>query len=163
MYGGGGFPPGGGGYPPGPPGYPPGGGGYPPGGGGYPPAGQPMQPQGGFGAPPMYAPGGAPQGFGQPQFGQPQNAYGMVPHAPYGMDPMTGLPFSDKEKITAGLLQLFLGVFGAGRFYTGHTGMAIAQMLVSIFTCGIGSLWPFIDGIMMLSGQVRDDQGRPLR
>lgn len=157
MYGGGGFPPGngGGGFPPGPPGYPPGGG-YPP---GYPPAGQPMQPQGGFGAPPpMYAPGVAPQ-----PFGQPQGAYGMVPHAPYGMDPMTGLPFSDKEKLTAGLLQLLLGAFGAGRFYTGHTGMAIAQLLVTWCTCGIGAIWPFIDGIMMLSGQVRDPQGRPLR
>jgi hypothetical protein len=30
-------------------------------------------------------------------------------------------------------------------------------------TCGIGALWPFIDGIMMLSGSVRDAQGRPLR
>ncbi|MDP3276746.1 MAG: TM2 domain-containing protein [Deltaproteobacteria bacterium] len=154
MYGGGG----GGGYPPGggPPGYPPGGGppGYPP-GGGYPQQGNPygQQPQ---------------QGYGQPQYAQPpspfappQQGFGMVSHAPFGIDPMTGLPFSDKEKMTAGLLQLFL--VGAGRIYLGHMGIGIAQIVVTIFTCGIGALWPFIDGIMMLSGSVRDVQGRPLR
>ena len=42
---------------------------------------------------------------------------------------MTGQPLSDKSKIVAGILQLFLGGFGAGRFYTGHTGMAVAMIL----------------------------------
>lgn len=85
----------------------------------------------------------------------------MVPHAPFGIDPITGLPFSDKSKMVAGLLQIFLGMFGAGRFYTGHTGLAVAQLLIgSWLTCGI---WPLIDGIMMLAGKVPDAQGRPLR
>jgi TM2 domain-containing membrane protein YozV len=79
------------------------------------------------------------------------------------MDPITGLPFSDKEKLTAGLLQIFLGAFGAGRFYTGHTGLAVVQLLVVWCTCGLGAIWTTIDGIMMLTGQVRDMQGRPLR
>jgi TM2 domain-containing membrane protein YozV len=84
----------------------------------------------------------------------------MVPAAPFGVDPMTGLPFSDKDKTTAGLLQLFLP--GVGRMYIGHIGLGIAQIIVSVFTC-IGALWPFIDGIMILTGNVRDAQGRPLR
>lgn len=150
MYGGGGggFPPGGG-----PPGYPPGGAppGYPP---GYPQA-QPQNPYGAPQAPPGYAPG-----MQQP-YGMPAPGFGMVPAAPFGVDPMTGLPFSDKDKVTAGLLQLFL--IGAGRLYLGHIGLGIAQIAVSILTCGIGALWPMIDGIMMLSGNVRDVQGRPLR
>jgi hypothetical protein len=137
MYGGGGYPPGGGG----PPGYPP-----------------QQNPYGAPQAPPGYAPGAPPSPFGMPP---PAQSFGMVQGAPYGVDPVTGLPFSDKDKMTAGLLQLFL--IGAGRIYIGHTGIGIAQIAVSIFTCGIGALWPFIDGIMMLSGSVRDAQGRPLR
>jgi TM2 domain-containing membrane protein YozV len=85
------------------------------------------------------------------------------PNAPYGIEPMTGLPYSDKQKMVAGLLQIFLGSFGAGRFYTGHMGIAIAQIAVTWLTCGAGALWPLIDGIMMLTGKVTDAQGRPLR
>jgi TM2 domain-containing membrane protein YozV len=85
------------------------------------------------------------------------------PQAPYGIEPTTGLPYSDKQKMVAGLLQILLGSFGAGRFYTGHTGIAIAQIAVSWFTCGLGVFWPIIDGVMMLTGKVTDAQGRPLR
>ena len=67
-----------------------------------------------------------------------------------------------KSKVAAGLLQIFLGGFGAGRFYTGHTGMAIAQIAVTWLTCGVGGIWPFVDGILMLSGKVTDSDGRPL-
>jgi len=87
----------------------------------------------------------------------------MMPHAPYGIDPVSGMPFSDKSKMVAGLLQIFVGSFGVGRFYTGHTGLAIAQIAVTWLTCGIGALWPLVDGIMMLMGKVPDAQGRPLR
>jgi TM2 domain-containing membrane protein YozV len=87
----------------------------------------------------------------------------MQPAAPYGIDPLTGMPFSDKSKMVAGLLQIFLGSFGAGRFYTGHMGLAIAQIAVTWLTCGAGAIWPLIDGIMMLMGKVPDAQGRPLR
>jgi TM2 domain-containing membrane protein YozV len=87
----------------------------------------------------------------------------MQPGAPYGVDPMTGMPLSDKSKMTAGLLQIFLGTFGAGRFYLGYTGLGIAQIAVVWLTCGFGSIWTLIDGIMMLTGKVPDAQGRPLR
>jgi TM2 domain-containing membrane protein YozV len=83
--------------------------------------------------------------------------------APYGLDPMTNLPFSHRQKLPAGLLQIFLGGFGAGRFYTGHTGLAIAQIAATWLTCGVGGLWPLIDGILMLSGKVTDVDGKPLR
>ena len=137
---------------------------YPP----PPPGGGP--PPGGYGAPPPGAPGGYQDGYqGQGGYGPPPP--GMVPYtgapmmqmqagAPYGIDPVSGLPFSEKSKMVAGLLQIFLGWTGAGRFYTGHMGIAIAQILVGWMTCGI---WPLIDGIMMLTGKVKDAQGRPLR
>lgn len=123
----------------------------PPGGyGGPPPGGYGPPPGGGYGPPP---PG--PMGMMGPMGGAP-----MMPHAPYGIDPITGMPFSDKSKLVAGLLQIFLGSFGVGRFYTGHIGLGVAQLLLSWLTCGI---WPIVDGVLMLMGKVPDAQGRPLR
>lgn len=87
----------------------------------------------------------------------------LSPQAPFGIEPTTGLPYSHRQKIVAGLLQIFLGAFGVGRFYTGYTGIAIAQIAVSWLTCGLGALWPLVDGIMMLMGKVPDADGRPLR
>ena len=81
------------------------------------------------------------------------------PNAPLGRDAY-GRPYSDKSKVIAGVLQLLLGCFGAGRFYTGHTGMALAQL----FTCGGLGIWALIDGIMLLAGNDQTDaQGRILR
>ena len=71
-----------------------------------------------------------------------------------------GQPYSDKSKMTAGLLQIFLGGLGIGRFYTGHTGMAIGQLV----TCGGCGIWALVDGILFLTSDDRTDaQGRLLR
>jgi TM2 domain-containing membrane protein YozV len=80
--------------------------------------------------------------------------------APYGRDPITGLPYSDRYQVVAGVLQLLVPI-GLGRFYTGHTRTAVAQLLLSMFV--VGMIWAFIDGIVMLAGHPTDAQGRPLR
>ena len=97
-------------------------------------------------------PGGYP---GQPPYG------GGVPGQP--QFDQYGRPLSDKSKLVAGLLGILLGGFGAGRFYTGHTSMALAQLGVSIITCGLGALWGVIDGIMILVNGGTDAEGRTLR
>ncbi len=101
--------------------------------------------------------------YAQPTYGQPPYASGPNPAAPWGIHPVTRVPYSEKQKIVAGLLQILLGGFGAGRFYTGHTGIAILQIVVVWSTCWVGALWPLIDGVMMLAGSVTDSDGRPLR
>ena len=134
----------------------------PPAEGQQPPQGLPPQeqpPQGPPQGPPPGPPQGAPQYGGQP-YGGPQYGYaGVDPAAPFGRNPLTGEPLSDKSKLTAGLLELFLGGFGAGRWYLGDTGLALGQL----FTCGGLGIWALIDAIMMLTGNVRDKYGRPLR
>lgn len=68
-----------------------------------------------------------------------------------------------KSKMAAGLLGLFLGAYGIHNFYLGNTGRGIAQIIVTIVTCGIGSLWGFIEGILILCGSINTDaDGNPL-
>jgi TM2 domain-containing membrane protein YozV len=86
-----------------------------------------------------------------------------VTGAGFGVDPQSGLAYSSRSKVVAGLLQLLLGGLGIGRFYMGHTGMGIAQALVTVFTCGLGGIWGLVDGIVILASDVRDAQGLPLR
>lgn len=95
--------------------------------------------------------------------GQPGPMPGVSPPppAPYGYDRF-GRPYSDKMKVVAGVLQLVLP-FGIGRLYSGRTGLGIAQLLVTLLTLGLGSIWPFIDGILILVQGSDDGRGLPLR
>lgn len=69
-----------------------------------------------------------------------------------------------KSKMTAGLLGIFLGGFGIHRFYLGFTGIGVAQIIVTLITCGIGTLWGFIEGILILTGSMnKDAKGMPLK
>jgi TM2 domain-containing membrane protein YozV len=114
-----------------------------------------------------------------PQQGYPQQDYaqrqpynqsggGSHPGAPYGVAP-DGRPYSDKQQMMVGLLQLapaLFGVGGIGRMYAGQVGLGIAQLLVGWLTCGIGLLWSIIEGILILvdkNHQYTDAEGRPLR
>lgn len=131
---------------------------------------EPYGQQSPYGGQPQY--GGHPPYGWQPPYGPPQPQYGQPayggypgpgvqrdPGAPYGRHPITGQPFSDKQKLVAGLLQLLAGSVGAGRWYLGNYGVATAQLL----TCGGLGIWALIDGIMILVGNVPDKDGRPLR
>ena len=75
----------------------------------------------------------------------------------------TGNPSAEfdgqKEWLVTLLLSFFLGYFGIHRFYTGHTGIGVAQLL-TLGGCGI---WSFIDFILILVGSFKDAEGRPLK
>lgn len=126
--------------------------------------------------PAYHPPVGPQQGYPPAPGGYPPAPYGYGPPA-YGPGPYAG-HYSDKSKTTAGLLQLLLsliGVCGVGRLYAGHTGVGVTQLVgffasfclsaVFIglpFLVGIW-LWSIIDGIIMLSSDSKDGQGRLLR
>ena len=65
---------------------------------------------------------------------------------------------SDKQKLVAFLLCFFLGGFGIHRFYLGYTGIGVIQLL-TLGGCGI---WAIIDFIMILTGGLKDADGREL-
>ncbi len=73
-----------------------------------------------------------------------------------------------KSKMAAGLLGIFLGGLGVHNFYLGNTGKALAQLLITLLTCGFGSfisgIWGLIEGIMILTGSIdTDGKGVPLK
>ncbi len=130
-----------------------------------PPGYDPAQQQPQYGQPPPPAPyqdpGYQQQGFQQPGFQQPGFPQGQA-GAPYGIHPGTGIPYSDKSKLAAGLLNIFIS--GVGRMYMGQVGLGVAMLLVSIVTCGVGHLWSLIDGILILTkDDAKDAQGRILK
>ncbi|WP_231584576.1 TM2 domain-containing protein [Mycobacterium haemophilum] len=127
---------------------------------------QPWSDPAGSGSPPPQPPPGYPSGYppSYPQYPGPGGYFD--PAAPWGRHPVTGQPLSDKSKIVAGLLQLlgFIGIVGIGRIYLGYTGLGIAQLLVGIFTCGLGAvIWGIVDALLILTDKVSDPSGRPLR
>lgn len=66
---------------------------------------------------------------------------------------------SDRSRITAGLLGIFLGPLGLHRIYLGYVLIGLL-MLATGGGCGI---WSMIDAIRVLLGQVPDASGKTLR
>ena len=71
---------------------------------------------------------------------------------------------SSKKFVTSLLLCFFLGGFGAHRFYTGHTGTAILQLILTFTLIGalISGPWVLIDLISIICGNFRTGDGRVL-
>lgn len=135
------------------------------------PAAWPQAQQGPGGASTGPVPG--PQGTGYPPSGSPAAQGSPYPGPSYGAASPVGAPGawhqpvgpggswtqeSDKSFVVAWLLSLFLGVFGADRFYRGFIGLGILKLL----TCGGAGIWALVDLIIMLATGGKDSQGRPL-
>jgi len=56
----------------------------------------------------------------------------------------------ENKKIVAGVLALLLGSLGVHKFVLGYTTEGIIQILLSIVSCGILGIIPFIEGIIYL-------------
>lgn len=105
--------------------------------------------------------------YQQPPYQQPQQPYQQPPTY---QQPPYQQPFylGQKSKMAAGLLGIFLGSLGIHNFYLGYTGKAVAQLLITVCTCGFGAvisgIWGFVEGIMILTGSICvDARGIPLK
>lgn len=68
-----------------------------------------------------------------------------------------------KSRLIAGILQILLAPFGAGRIYLGYYFTAAMQIFLTFITGGIAVIWPLIDGILILAGTpASDSRGRPI-
>lgn len=108
---------------------------------GQPPTGQPPQwsPPAQSAGQPQWQPGPAPGG----QWTQPGQSQWQP--APGG---------SSKDKMTAGLLAIFIGAFGVHKFYLGgpkQKNAAILQIVLTVVTCGAAGVLAFIEGIIYLT------------
>ena len=79
----------------------------------------------------------------------------------------TGKPIGN-SKVVAGISAILLGAIGIHNFYLGYTNKAIAQLLISILSCGIlaivSSVWGLVEGIQILTGSInKDAKGIPLK
>lgn len=84
-----------------------------------------------------------------------------TPATPYRHGLPTNLQRSDKSRTLSGILQLIFP--GVGRIYMGYAALGVIQLVLSFATCGLLHLWSIVDGVLILSGQVRlDGYGRAL-
>lgn len=61
-----------------------------------------------------------------------------------------------EKKVLCGILGILLGSLGIHKFILGYTKEGIIQIVISIFTCGIGGLIGFIEGIIYLTKSDED-------
>lgn len=109
---------------------------------------QPQQPYAG-------QPYGAGQAYGQQPYGQPYagQPYAGQPYAQPGyVPPAYTQPVATKDHVAAGLLAIFLGVFGVHKFYLGYNTSGFVMLAVtilgSIFTIGLAAVVIWIIGIV---------------
>ena len=57
----------------------------------------------------------------------------------------------ENKKVLAGVLGIVLGGFGVHKFVLGYTQEGIIQLIVTLVTCGAGSLVGFVEGIIYLT------------
>jgi len=71
---------------------------------------------------------------------------------------------NEKTFVATLLLCIFLGGFGAHRFYTGYTGTAICQLLMafSIICTPVVAIWVLVDLINIITGKFKTSQGLEL-
>ncbi|RXR21050.1 TM2 domain-containing protein [Flavobacterium amnicola] len=60
-------------------------------------------------------------------------------------------PRQENKKVLAGVMGILFGGLGIHKFILGYTTEGIIQLVITVVTCGIGSLVGFIEGIIYLT------------
>lgn len=109
----------------------------------------------------------APSALTHPQqVSQPAVVHAAAPQVhPGHAAPVSGPP---KSKMVAGLLGIFLGAFGAHRFYLGNMRGGRVMLVMTVLSLGLlaplTAFWGLIEGILILCGVRKTDaRGIPLQ
>lgn len=71
---------------------------------------------------------------------------------PGGQGSMTDLKaMGADKKIVAGICGILLGGFGVHKFILGYTTEGIIQLVITLLTCGAGSIIGIVEGIIYLT------------
>lgn len=96
---------------------------------------------------------------GGPNYQQPPKYNPPQYYPTGGVEPPPG--YIQKDRKIAGILAMVLGVYGVHSFYLGNTSRGIAQICISLLTCGIGAIvmaiWGILDGVKLLDGRINTD------
>jgi TM2 domain-containing membrane protein YozV len=65
-------------------------------------------------------------------------------------------PPGAEKKILAGILGILFGGLGIHKFILGYTKEGIIQIVITVVTCGVGSLIGLIEGIIYLTKSDED-------
>ena len=68
-------------------------------------------------------------------------------------------PSGQKSGVVALVICFFFGYLGIHRFYSGHIGIGVAQLL-TFGGCGI---WALVDLIIIIAGNYTDSEGNPMK
>lgn len=60
-------------------------------------------------------------------------------------------PAVENKKVMAGILAIVLGGFGVHKFILGYQKEGIIQIVITLVTCGAGSIVGLIEGIIYLT------------
>jgi TM2 domain-containing membrane protein YozV len=69
---------------------------------------------------------------------------------------MSDKPPGAEKKVVAGILAILLGGLAIHKFYLGYTKEGIIQIVITVCTCGIGSVIALIEGIIYLTKSDED-------
>ena len=76
--------------------------------------------------------------------------------------PRRHAPTSPIAKETVVVGWLFLGWFGVHRMILGSVAVGLLYTFAAVFTCGLGGVFGFVDGFLLLLGTPRDQHGLPV-
>ena len=108
----------------------------------------------------------------QPPYNEPQPPY-QQPYAsnPYGQQgyqpPYAAQKiYPQKSRIAAALLGILFGTFGVHNFYQGRIGVGVAQLAITVVSCGwlavVSAIWGIVEGVQLLQGKkLVDGHGLP--
>jgi len=65
--------------------------------------------------------------------------------------PQGGKPAGAEKKVVAGILGILLGGLGIHKFYLGYSKEGIIQIVITVVTCGFGSILGLVEGIIYLT------------